>query len=137
MAMLEHYGGPAVFLRSLRGICPGADPRAGRDERPAVPRVSLLQRPGGPDLGDRVHPARVRRRAVVPADPGQVGLWSLAVVGVIVVVAVVVRMVLKRRERRRLALEFADEPADPEPKRADERADGDEADRTSGRPGPV
>jgi hypothetical protein len=56
----------------------------------------------------------------------QVGLWSLAVVAVVVVIALAVRMILKRRERCRLAADFsADEvptafepPAGPEARSA-------------------
>jgi hypothetical protein len=57
----------------------------------------------------------------------EVGLWSLAVVGAIVVVAVVVRIVLKRRERHRLALEFSDVGPDSTATSAPSSPDGVES----------
>ncbi|MGA8371685.1 MAG: hypothetical protein WB765_16265 [Acidimicrobiales bacterium] len=38
----------------------------------------------------------------------EVGLWSLAGIGGLVVVAVVVQVLLKRREKRRLTAEFGE-----------------------------
>ncbi len=137
MGMLEHYGGPAVFLGRFvafaRALIPGLAGMSGLRYRVFLfynALGGLIWGVGYTLLGYVVGVSfeRILR---------EVGLWSLAVVGAVVVVAVVVRTVLKRRGRRRLALEFADGPADPEPKRADVGADGDEADRTSGRPGPV
>ena len=108
MGMLEHYGGPAVFLGRFvafaRAMIPGLAGMSGLRYRVFLfynALGGLIWGVGYTLLGYIVGVSFERILS-------EVGLWSLAVVGVVVVVAVVVRTVLKRRERRRLALEFAD-----------------------------
>ena len=130
MAMLEHYGGPAVFLGRFvafaRALIPGLAGMSGLRYRVFLfynAIGGLIWGVGYTLLGYVVGLSFERILS-------EVGLWSLAGVALIVVVAVVVRQVLKRRERRRLAVEFADRgmPASVEDRRPDGR-------RRVGRPG--
>jgi membrane protein DedA with SNARE-associated domain len=116
MAMLERYGGPAVFLGRFvafaRAVIPGLAGMSGLRYRVFLAYNAaggLIWGVGYTLLGYVVGVsfARILR---------SVGLWSLAVVGAVVVVAVAIRVTMKRRERRRLATEFADmAPPSPEP----------------------
>jgi len=111
MGMLEHYGGPAVFLGRFvafaRALIPGLAGMSGLRYRVFLfynALGGLIWGVGYTLLGYVVGLSfeRILR---------EVGLWSVGVVAAIVVVALAVRLVLKRRERRRLAAEFADEDA--------------------------
>jgi len=109
--MLEHYGGPAVFLGRFvafaRALIPGLAGMSGLRYRVFLfynALGGLIWGVGYTLLGYVVGLSFARILS-------QVGLWSLGVVALIVVGAVVFRQVLKRRERRRLAAEFADEDA--------------------------
>jgi membrane-associated protein len=117
MGMLEHYGGPAVFLGRFvafaRAIIPGLAGMSGLRYRVFLfynAMGGLLWGVGYTLLGFVVGLSFQRILTTV-------GLWSLAVVGAIVVAAIAVRVVLKRRERHRLAAEFGgmDKPAGPTP----------------------
>ncbi len=107
VAMLERYGGPAVFLGRFvafaRALIPGLAGMSGLRYRVFLMYNALgglIWGVGYTLLGYVVGLSFER----ILKD---VGLWSLAGVGSIVVVAIVVRTVLKRRERRRAA-QFAD-----------------------------
>ena len=106
MGMLEHYGGPAVFLGRFvafaRALIPGLAGMSGLRYRVFLfynAIGGIIWGVGYTLLGYAVGLSFQRILS-------EVGLWSLAGVGAIVVVAIVVRFVLKRRERRRLADEF-------------------------------
>jgi membrane-associated protein len=121
LAMLEHYGGPAVFLGRFvafaRALIPGLAGMSGLRYRVFLfynALGGLIWGVGYTLLGYVVGLSFARILS-------QVGLWSLGVVALIVVGTVVLRQVLKRRERRRLAAEFADEDARSE---GDRRPDG-------------
>jgi membrane protein DedA with SNARE-associated domain len=106
MAMLEHYGGPAVFFGRFvafaRAIIPGLAGMSGL-RYPVFLAFNalggLLWGVGYTLLGFIVGLSFQRILS-------QVGLWSIAVVAGVVVAALIVRWLLKRRERRRLAAEF-------------------------------
>jgi membrane-associated protein len=108
MAMLERYGGPAVFLGRFvafaRAIIPGLAGMSGLRYRVFLPYNAL----GGLVWGI----GYTLLGFVVGASFGRilstVGLWSFAVVGIVVVVLVAVHLMLKKRERSRLAVELAD-----------------------------
>lgn len=109
MQLLEHYGGPAVFLGRFiafaRAIIPGLAGFSGLRYRTFLFYNALggiLWGVGYTLLGYVVGLSfeRILR---------QVGLWSLAGIGGLVVVAVVVQVLLKRREKRKLATEFGGE----------------------------
>jgi membrane-associated protein len=121
MAMLEHYGGPAVFLGRFlafaRALIPGLAGMSGLRYRVFLfynAIGGLIWGVGYTILGYVVGLSFERILS-------EVGLWSLGVVAVLVMVALVVRQVLKRRERHRLAAEFADEEAR---RVGDQRPDG-------------
>jgi membrane-associated protein len=108
IAMLERYGGPAVFLGRFvafaRAIIPGLAGMSGLRYR-----VFLFYNA----LGGLIWGVGYTLLGFVVGLSFQkilttVGLWSLAGVGAIAATAIVVRVVLKRRERRRLATEFDD-----------------------------
>jgi len=120
MGMLERYGGPAVFLGRFvafaRAIIPALAGMSGLRYRVFLfynAIGGLVWGVGYTLLGFVVGLSFQRIL-------GRVGLWSLAVVGGLVVAALAVRLVQKRRERRRPAPELDDlgEPATsaPEPK---------------------
>ena len=109
MGMLEHYGGPAVFLGRFvafaRALIPGLAGMSGLRYRVFLfynAMGGIIWGVGYTLLGYAVGLSFER---IV----SQVGLWSLAGVGFIVVTAVVVRLVMRRRERQRLADQFAEE----------------------------
>ena len=108
MGMLEHYGGPAVFLGRFvafaRALIPGLAGMSGLRYRVFLfynAMGGIIWGVGYTLLGYVVGLSFERILS-------QVGLWSLAGVGAVLVVAIVVRLVLKRRERQRLANEFDD-----------------------------
>ena len=108
IAMLERYGGPAVFLGRFvafaRAVIPGLAGMSGLRYRVFLAYNAaggLVWGVGYTLLG---YVVGVSFEHILKS----VGLWSLAVVGVVVVVAIVIRVTVKRRERRRLATEFAD-----------------------------
>ena len=103
MGMLEHYGGPAVFLGRFvafaRALIPGLAGMSGLRYRVFLfynALGGLIWGVGYTLLGYVVGLSFERILS-------EVGLWSVGVVAAVVVVALVVRQVLKRRERRRLA----------------------------------
>jgi membrane-associated protein len=106
MAMLEHYGGPAVFFGRFvafaRAIIPGLAGMSGL-RYPVFLAFNalggLLWGVGYTLLGFIVGLSFQRILS-------QVGLWSIAVVAGVAAAALIVRWLLKRRERRRLAAEF-------------------------------
>jgi membrane-associated protein len=121
LAMLEHYGGPAVFLGRFvafaRALIPGLAGMSGLRYRVFLfynALGGLIWGVGYTLLGYVVGLSFERILS-------QVGLWSLGAVVVIVVVAVVARHVFKRRARRRRAAEFAGGEA---PSQGDRRPDG-------------
>jgi membrane protein DedA with SNARE-associated domain len=108
MGMLEHYGGPAVFLGRFvafaRAIIPGLAGMSGLRYRTFLcynAMGGVLWGVGYTLLG---YVVGVSFEHILKS----VGLWSVAVVAAIVVVALMVHLVLKRRERRRLTIEFSD-----------------------------
>jgi membrane protein DedA with SNARE-associated domain len=118
LAMLERYGGPAVFLGRFvafaRAIIPGLAGMSGLRYRTFL----FFNACGGLVWGV----GYTLLGFVVGLSFGKilstVGLWSLVVVAALVVIAVGVRVLLKRRERRRVGVELADlggDGADPHP----------------------
>jgi membrane protein DedA with SNARE-associated domain len=106
MAMLERYGGPAVFFGRFvafaRAIIPALAGMSGHRYRVFLffnALGGLVWGIGYTLLGFVVGLSFQRILT-------QVGLWSVAVVAGIVIVAVVVRWLLKRRQRQRLAAEL-------------------------------
>lgn len=115
VVMLEHYGGPAVFLGRFvafaRAILPGLAGMSGLRYRLFLfynALGGLLWGVGYTLLG---YVVGVSFEHVLST----VGLWSLVGVGTVVVVVVLARLVVKRRRPRRVAAEFAelDGPTDP------------------------
>jgi membrane protein DedA with SNARE-associated domain len=115
LAMLERYGGPAVFLGRFvafaRAIIPGLAGMSGLRYR-----VFLFYNA----LGGLVWGIGYTLLGYVVGVSFQhilatAGLWSIAVVGVAVAVVIVVHLALKRRERRRLRAEFDDIDSPPVP----------------------
>ncbi len=111
MGMLEHYGGPAVFLGRFvafaRALVPGLAGMSGLRYRVFLfynAIGGLIWGVGYTLLGYVVGLSFERILS-------EVGLWSVGVVALVVLVALMVRVVLKRRERRRLAAQFSDEEA--------------------------
>jgi membrane protein DedA with SNARE-associated domain len=110
MAMLERYGGPAVFLGRFvavaRAVIPGLAGVSGLRYRTFLfynALGGLIWGIGYTVLGYVVGLSfeRILQR---------VGEWSLAVVGAVVVAFVVGQVLLRRRERRRLREEFGGDP---------------------------
>ena len=128
MAMLEHYGGPAVFLGRFvafaRALIPGLAGMSGLRYRVFLFYNAL----GGTDLGGGLHPPRVTwsaspssassKRWACGPWPWWAGSWSPWSVS----------LIRRRRERRRLALEFADGPGRWATGRGSARGTGAEAD---------
>jgi membrane-associated protein len=115
LQLLERYGGPAVFLGRFlafaRAVIPGLAGMSGLKYRVFLfynAIGGLIWGVGYTLLGFAVGISFERILS-------RVGLWSLVVVGAVVVVAVVVGLWLRRRERRRLATELDDvgQPAGP------------------------
>ena len=115
MGMLEHYGGPAVFLGRFvafaRALIPGLAGMSGLRYRVFLFYNAIggvIWGVGYTLLGFVVGISFERILSAV-------GLWSFAVVGAVVVVAVGVALVLRRHERRRLASDFDDvgDPVEP------------------------
>jgi len=117
MGMLEHYGGPAVFLGRFvafaRALIPGLAGMSGLRYRTFL----FYNAAGGIIWGVGYTLLGYVVGVSFAHILSQVGLWSLAVVGVVVVAAVVVRTVLRRRERRRLSVELGtiDDPSEGGP----------------------
>jgi membrane protein DedA with SNARE-associated domain len=113
--LLERRGGPAVFIGRFvtfaRAVIPGLAGMSGLRYRTFL----LYNAAGGVIWGVGYTLLGYVVGVSFERILKEVGYWSLAVVGVVVVAAVGVRMVLKRRERRRLAAEFGDrdDPVDP------------------------
>ena len=112
MDMLERYGGPAVFLGRFvafaRAIIPALAGMSGLRYR-----VFLLYNA----MGGLVWGVGYTLLGFVVGLSFQrilsrVGLWSVAVVGALVVAAIAVRLVQKRRERRR-PVPGRDDPGEP------------------------
>lgn len=106
IGMLEHYGGPAVFFGRFvafaRAIIPGLAGMSGLRYRVFLffnAIGGLVWGVGYTLLGFIVGLSFQRILT-------QVGMWSLVVVGAVLVGAIAVRWALKRRERRRLAAEL-------------------------------
>ena len=80
------HGGKAVFLGRAAGAAASARPRAGRQQRAAVPHVPAVERPRRPRLGRRGRAARLRLRALA-ASGWRRGLkyWGIGVLALIVV----------------------------------------------------
>ena len=74
LVLLERYGGPAVFFGRFvafaRAIIPGLAGMSGLRYRVFL----VLQRPRGPGLGGRLHPAGIHRRACRSGHPDQGGV---------------------------------------------------------------
>jgi membrane protein DedA with SNARE-associated domain len=109
MQLLERYGGPAVFLGRFiafaRAIIPGLAGFSGLGYRTFLiynAAGGILWGVGYTLLGYVVGLSfeRILR---------EVGLWSLAVIGGLIVIAVVVQILLRGRERRKLTSEFGAE----------------------------
>ena len=106
MGMLEHYGGPAVFfgrfIAFARALVPGLAGMSGLRYRVFLFYNAIGAVIWGVGYTLLGYIVGVSFEHIL----SEVGLWSLAVVAVLVAVAVTVRVVVKRRERRRLAAEF-------------------------------
>jgi membrane-associated protein len=109
MQLLERYGGPAVFLGRFiafaRAIIPGLAGFSGLRYRTFFiynAAGGILWGVGYTLLGYVVGLSfeRILR---------EVGLWSLAGIGGLIVIALVVQILLKRREKRKLTSEFGAE----------------------------
>jgi membrane protein DedA with SNARE-associated domain len=108
MGMLEHYGGPAVFLGRFvafaRALIPGLAGMSGLRYRVFLfynAIGGLIWGVGYTLLG---YVVGVSFERVL----GEVGLWSLAAVAAVIAVAIAVRELARRRQRRRLAVELGD-----------------------------
>lgn len=108
MGMLEHYGGPAVFLGRFiafaRALIPGLAGMSGLRYRVFLFYNAIGGVIWGVGYTLLGYIVGVSFEHIV----SEVGLWSLAVVAALIAVALVVRTVMKRRERGRLALEFGE-----------------------------
>ncbi len=119
--LLEHYGGPAVFLGRFiafaRAIIPGLAGMSGLPYRTFL----LYNASGGLVWGV----GYTMLGYVVGLSFGtilsSVGLWSLAVVGAVVVIVIAVHLLRKRRERRRVAAELATRGGRPDATAAGDR----------------
>jgi membrane-associated protein len=108
MAMLEHYGGPAVFFGRFvafaRAIIPGLAGMSGLRYRVFL----LFNAMGGVVWGIGYTLLGFVVGLSFQRILTRVGLWSIAVVAGVVVVAIVVRWLVRRRERRRTASQLGD-----------------------------
>ncbi|MGH9080512.1 MAG: DedA family protein, partial [Acidimicrobiales bacterium] len=114
MAMLEHYGGPAVFFGRFvafaRAIIPGLAGMSGL----RYPVFLLFNAIGGVVWGIGYTLLGFVVGLSFQRILSEAGVWSIAVVAGVVVVAVAVRWTLKRRDRKRRAAERGDdEPSGP------------------------
>ena len=113
MGMLEHYGGPAVFIGRFvafaRAIIPGLAGMSGL----RYPVFLFFNALGGLVWGVGYTLLGFIVGLSFQRILAQVGMWSLVVIGGLVVAAIGARWLLKRRERRRLAAELGgdDRPA--------------------------
>ncbi|HEX4245182.1 MAG TPA: DedA family protein [Acidimicrobiales bacterium] len=109
MQLLERYGGPAVFLGRFvafaRAVIPGLAGFSGLRYR----TFFLYNAAGGIVWGVGYTLLGYVVGLSFERILRQVGLWSVAVVGGLIVIAVVVRILLKRREKRKLTSEFGPE----------------------------
>jgi membrane protein DedA with SNARE-associated domain len=109
MQLLEHYGGPAVFLGRfiaiVRAFIPGLAGFSGLRYRTFL----LYNAAGGIIWGVGYTLLGYVVGLSFERILRQVGMWSLAAVGGVVVIAVVVQILLKRREKRKLTAEFGTE----------------------------
>ena len=119
MQLLERYGGPAVFLGRFiafaRAVIPGLAGFSGLSYRTFLiynAAGGIIWGVGYTLLGYVVGLSfeRILR---------EVGLWSLAAIGGLVVIAVVIQILLKRREKRKLTAEFGTEEDGPATQGAD------------------
>src|SRR5665213_2877611 len=119
MQLLERYGGPAVFLGRFiafaRAVIPGLAGFSGLRYRTFLiynAAGGIIWGVGYTLLGYVVGLSfeRILR---------EVGLWSLAAIGGLVVIAVVIQILLKRREKRKLTAEFGTEEDGPATQGAD------------------
>ena len=115
LGLLEHYGGPAVFLGRFlafaRAVIPGLAGVSGLKYRSFL----LYNAIGGVIWGVGYTLLGFVVGVSFERILKTVGQWSLVVVGAVVVIAVVVALLLRRRQHRRLAAETDDvgEPAGP------------------------
>jgi membrane protein DedA with SNARE-associated domain len=104
--LLEHYGGPAVFLGRFiafaRALVPGLAGMSGLGYRTFL----FYNAVGGVVWGVGYTLLGYVVGVSFERILSDVGLWSLAVVALVIVLVVGVRLVLKRRERRRLEAEM-------------------------------
>ncbi len=114
MGLLEHYGGPAVFLGRFvafaRALIPGLAGMSGLRYRVFLFYNAI----GGVIWGVGYTLLGYIVGVSFEHILTEVGYWSLAFVAAAVAVVVGVRLALKRRERRRLAVEFGDDSRQPD-----------------------
>ncbi len=132
-AMLERYGGPAVFLGRFvafaRAIIPGLAGMSGLRYRVFLAYNAVGGVVWGVGYTLLGYVVGLSFERILKA----VGLWSVAVVAAIVVLALLVHLALKRRERRRLASEF-DDMDRPEPPAGSLSQEGGSPERPSSVP---
>ena len=108
LGLLDTYGGPAVFLGRFiafaRVVIPGLAGMSGLRYRTFLFWNVLGGICGGVGYTVLGYVVGVSFAHVL----SQIGLWSLAVVAVIVAVVATIEVRRRRKERRRLELEFAD-----------------------------
>ena len=119
LALLERYGGPAVFLGRFiafaRAVIPGLAGMSGLRYRTFLFWNLLGGIAWGVGYTLLGYVVGVSFEHVL----SQIGLWSLVVVGVVAAVLVVFEVRRRRRERRRIQLELAgldedaEDPAQP------------------------
>ncbi len=106
MAMLEHYGGPAVFFGRFvafaRAIIPGLAGMSGL----RYPVFLAFNAMGGLVWGIGYTLLGFIVGLSFQRILSQVGIWSIAVVAAVLIAVIVVRWLLKRRERGRIAAEL-------------------------------
>jgi membrane-associated protein len=106
MQLLERYGGPAVFLGRFiafaRAVIPGLAGFSGLRYR----TFFVYNAAGGIIWGVGYTLLGYVVGLSFERILKEVGLWSLAAVGGVVVIAVIVQILLKRREKRKLTAEF-------------------------------
>ncbi len=119
LALLDRYGGPAVFLGRFiavaRVVVPGLAGMSGIRYRTFLLWNILGGLCWGVGYTMLGYVVGVSFEHVL----AEIGLWSLAVVGVLVVGAVAVEVRRRRRERRRIAGSFTDTEGDDQPGASD------------------